>query len=452
MNYWLQEWYEHNEKRIYDLMQDIWEHPELSMKEYYATETIGKIMEADGFRTEYHDAEHFDDPNARPNTVIATWGSGKPVIGIIGELDALPGLGQKAVPYRDPIPGPGHGCGHNLMSAGAAGAAMAIKYAMEKEKLPGTVQLIETPAEEIGSGKALLAKNGVFSGLDMALMWHPFQIPIHFQRFTSLAIYGITFEFKGKGAHASAQPWNGRSALDALQLMNMGIEFLREHVDPDIWMHYYIKDGGVAPNIVPDHASADYLLRGPDGDVITGTFDRMINVAKGAALMTDTEMKYTVTSAGQCFYMNRALHKYVYEASKKVPPLTYTAEEYEYGRKLMESVTGKPAPEDNDKVLITKVLPYTDDVRQQGCCTDAAEMSHFCPTIHFWGGGRLLGMPSHHWCVTSVMGMSIGQKAGMYAYKILAQAGYDALTNPQFVKDCWADFEAQHIPPYVPRM
>ena len=452
MNRYLREWYDRHTDEVVAMMQDLWEHPELSLHEYHAARTMGRYMEEQGFRVEYHAAEDYDNPQAQPNTVIASWGEGEPVIGIIGEMDALPGLGQQAVPYRAPIEGPGHGCGHNLMAAGAAGAAAAVKYAMEKEGLKGTVRLIETPAEEIGCGKALLAKNGVFKGLDMALMWHPFQIYIHFERFTSLAIYGVTFEFEGKAAHASAAPENGRNALDALQLMNMGMEFLREHVPDSVWMHYYIKDGGDAPNVVPEHASAEYLLRAPDGEVIQSTFQRMLRVAEGAAMMTDTKMKYTVTSAGQCFYMNRALHRYVYEASRKVDPIVYTPEEYAYGRQLMESVTGKPAPEDDDKVLITRVLPYTDNVRQQGCCTDAAEMSHFCPTIHFWGGGRLFGMPSHHWCVTSVMGMSIGQKAGLYAYKVIAQAAYDALTNPQMVKDCWADFEAQHIPPYQPRM
>ena len=172
MNQSLQEWYEKNEQRVFDLMHDIWAHPELGLKTHYAAKATAAFAKSEGFEVDLRAAEDFHNPNAEPNTLIATWGSGKPVIGIVGELDALPNLGQDNVPCRAPLEGPGHGCGHNLMAGGAMAAASALRYAMEKEGLKGTVKLIEAPAEETGQGNYLLANEGVFEGLDMALVWH----------------------------------------------------------------------------------------------------------------------------------------------------------------------------------------------------------------------------------------------------------------------------------------
>ncbi|MGN1194162.1 MAG: hypothetical protein ACI4SB_01620 [Acutalibacteraceae bacterium] len=189
--------------------------------------------------------------------------------------------------------------------------------------------------------------------------------------------------------------------------------------------------------------------------LIDDLLDIVKKAAEGAAVMTGTQTKCKIISGVSGFIMNHALHRRAYEAALKVEPLSYTEEEYRFGRELIESVTGKKAPLADDDILITKIDPYSEKTRVMasgGCCTDAAEMSYFCPTLHYWGGGRLRGMPSHHWNVTALMGTSIAQKAGIYAYKILAQTAYDALTDPSFIEECRNEFNSLNVPPYKPRI
>ncbi|XCP83788.1 amidohydrolase [Roseburia hominis] len=286
INKYLAEWYERNEKKVRVLMHTLWAHPEVALKEYYACDTIVKFLQQQGFVTiETHAAENWKSSEERPNTVIASWGHGKPVIGIVGELDALPNLGNENVPRRQALEGPGHACGHNLMGGGAAAAASALRYAMEKEELHGTIRLIEAPAEEIGVGKAYLAKNGVFSDLDMALMWHPAQGKLDISPVNQTVAFRVEFSFYGKSAHASGMPWEGRSALDAVQLMNLGCEFMREHIKPHVRVHYYIPNGGSAPNIVPDYASVVYMFRALDDyGAAENVMERAVKCAEGQLL------------------------------------------------------------------------------------------------------------------------------------------------------------------------
>ena len=456
MNQSLQEWYDKNEDRVFALMHDIWEHPELGLKEHYSSRAAAEFAVQEGFHVELHAAEDFDNPDANPNTVIAVWGSGKPVIGIVGELDALPGLGQELVPYQSPISGPGHGCGHNLMAGGAVAAACALRYAMEKEGLSGTVKLVEAPAEETGCGKSLLAEAGVFADMDMALMWHSAPGELKFDPRPGQVAFKVKFEFFGKSAHAAGFPYRGRSALDAVQLMNIGCEFLREHTQRHVLIHYCITDGGVAPNVVPAYASAMYMFRADDDyDACNDAFQRAVRIAKGAAMMTDTEMKYTIDSVIPKFYLNLPLCGFVYEAYKKVPPLTYDEEDYRAAAALYQTLhEGKEIPDDPESILPTGIIPFSGSASDHCSCTDAADMSYYCPTIHYVGLGKVTGAAGHHWATTYCSGNGIGQKAGLYGYKILAQTGYDALTNPEIVKKCWEAFRAQNIPehPSVKKM
>ena len=439
MNPWIARWYEENAAQACALMHDIWEHPELGLEEEYASRAVGAYMERQGFRVELKNAEHFDDPQAKPNTVIATWGSGKPVIGILGELDALPGLGQQAVPYPAPIEGPGHGCGHNLMAGGAASAAAALKYAMEQEHVTGTVRMVGCPAEEIGRGRVALVKDGVFDGMDIALAWHPRQAPFDFDDWQSLANNHVLFEFHGVAAHAKASPWSGRSALDSAQLMNMAVEFQREHNTRDCRVHYVFRNGGRAPNVVPDYSAVYYYIRALNEHIDELT-DKVMNAAKGAAMMMGTTVDCTVESAVRGSQPNTTLNRHVYRAALKVPPLTYTPEEYAYARSVMEHITGEKAPEDNEQVLATSVLEPTGNVRQLKGSTDVSEVTRILPTCHFFGGGRCVGMPSHHWGVTALTGCSIGEKTSIYAHKIIAQAAWDALMHPEVIDACWDEF------------
>lgn len=448
MNRHLEEWYEKNETRARALMHDIWEHPELGLDTHYSARAAAAFVRAEGFLTELRAAEDFDNPEAEPNTVIATWGSGRPVIGIVGELDALPNLGQENVPHYAPLHGPGHGCGHNLMAGGAAAAACALRYAMEQEHLSGTVKLVEAPAEETGRGKYLLAEAGVFADMDMALMWHSGPGTLSFDPRGGQVAITAEFSFRGTSAHAAGYPYKGRSALDAVQLMNMGCEFLREHIQRHVLLHYCITNGGVAPNIVPDFASARYMFRADDDfDACNDAFERAVRVAEGAAMMTDTKMNCQVESLVPKFYVNVPLCGYVYEAAKKVPPLTYDDADYENAKALYQVLhPDGTLPENQEELLPTGYEPFSYARAARCSCTDAADMSYYCPTIHCWGLGKVKDAAGHHWNTTFCAGNGIGEKAGLYAYKIMAQTGYDALTNPEIVEKCWEEFKRQNIP------
>lgn len=449
LNQWIQDWYEKQEQKVMELMRAIWEHPELSLKEYFAAQAAADFARKEGFtRVELHAAEDFLNEEAKPNTVIAVWGSGKPVIGIVGELDALPDLGQECVPYHKAVPGPGHGCGHNTMAGCAAAAASALKYAMEKEGLKGTVKLVQAPAEEIGVGKAYLAKAGVFSDMDMALMWHPFYGPLDFSPFHEQIAFSVNFEFHGKAAHAAALAHEGRSALDAVQLMNMGCEFMREHVKKDTWMHYIITNGGSAPNTVPDYASSRYMFRALDDyDTAEHMFRRAVEIAKGAAMMTETRMEYQVTSVMPQFYFNRPLYTLMHDTALEIEPLTYTEEEYELAKELYRNVNpDKEMPEDREELLPTGVAPLSEMTGLS--CTDAADMSYFCPTVHFQGLARIRDCQGHSWNVTYLSGCPLGMKPAVYASKIIAQSAYKAVRDPKIVEACWEAYREQKIPPY----
>ena len=451
MNQYIAEWFENNNDRIMALMRDIWEHPELSLKEYYACKAMEKFAREEGFtHIEVRAAEDWNNPNANPNTLIASWGSGKPVIAVVGELDALPDLGQADTPERNKIDGPGHGCGHNTMGGGAAAAAAAVRYAMEKMELPGTIKMIQTPGEEIGRGKSYLGHHGVFDNVDMTLMWHPAPGPLDFCPVPQQVAMRVLFEFHGTAAHAAGLRWKGRSALDAVQLMNIGCEFLREHSQEHTQLHYCIVNGGSAPNIVPDYASVRYMFRAMDDyDAAVDLFERGVRCAKGAAMMTDTTVEYHVESMVPQYYYNAPLCRYFSDEAAKVPPLTYTQEEYEAVRELYRQVNREEPPTDPEELLPTGCMPYRKE-RGGACsnCTDAADMTYFGPSLHFQGLARPLKCPGHHWSATYCAGTSIGMKPAIYAYKIIAQAAIDALVDPSIVDECWKEYHNMNIPPH----
>lgn len=450
MNTYVKEWFENNEVKIYKLMRELWENPEVSLKEYHACEIMRRFAKEEGFTSvDTYAAEDWENKEAPPNTVIASWGSGKPVIAIVGELDALPGLGQKDVPSKQEIEGPGHGCGHNTMAGGASAAAASVRYAMEKMNLPGTVKLIQTPGEEIGRGKTYLARHGVFDKVDLTLMWHPAPGPLDFCPVPQQVAIRVLFEFHGIAAHAAGMRWDGRSALDAVQLMNMGCEFLREHVKENTWIHYNIVNGGEAPNIVPDYASVRYMFRSMDDyETAVELLQRGIKCAKGAALMTDTSFEYHVESVIPQYYYTKSLCKYMCEEAKKVPPLTYTEEEYKEVCELYRQVNGKEPPEDREELLPKKYLPYRETLGECSNCTDAADMTYFGPSLHFQGLARPKGCPGHHWSATFCAGTTVGMKPAVYAYKIIAQAAVDALEDTRIIDECWKEFKEMNVPPY----
>ena len=448
INKWIKEWYEENDADIKALMKDVWSHPEIGLNTEYSARACADFASSHGFENVMLKcAEDWENEDARKNTVIAEFGSGRPLIGIVGELDALPGLGQEAVPYKSSIEGPGHGCGHCLMAGGAAAAACALRYAMEKDGLKGTLRFIEAPAEEIGTGKGWLAKNGQFDDMDVALIWHPGSNDLDYDPRSSVAIYDVEFRFSGKTSHAMGA-WNGRSALDAVQLMNMGCEFMREHVVPGSYFHYCITSGGLAPNVVPDHAAVRYFFRSRGG--LTGAkelFDRACKVADGAAMMTETEVEKHINMTMPDLIYNIPLCRFLYEVTEKMPPLEYTDEEFAFARELYKNVMGKEAPEENDQVLPVKLSPFHDKPDGvKSSATDASYMSYLCPTMHSAGGGNLMGGPGHHWAVTCTAGSTIGQKAAIYGYKALAQGAYEIFTHPEVCEEFWEYQKSLNLP------
>ena len=446
MNETIKKWYEGRYEEIDALRNDFWSNPETAFEEFYACKRTADYLKENGFE----DIHVFDaeEKGNEPNTVIAKYGSGKPVIGICSELDALPGLGQDAVPYYSPKEGAGHGCGHCLMASAGVTAAVAFKEVMKAEKLGGTLVFIGCPAEETLAGKAVLARDGYFDELDVALIWHPGGRDMDFSTGMEMAATtNILFEFFGKTAHGGT-PWQGRSALDAAELMNVGVQYLREHVTQDCRMHYVYRDGGEAPNIVPEHASVYYFLRSREennDDLVR----RVKLIAEGAAKMTETEVKWTVEAGCHSYHANKVLSKYGYESAIKVPPITYTEEEYKFAREMYKNATGKEAPEEEDKVLPSKVLKGTYTPGYAGGSTDVADLAMKCPTIQLSGYGCAMGLPGHHWTVVATSGMSIGTKAVIHASMSMAQFAYDMLKNPSIIEEAKEEFKEDYPNPYI---
>ena len=401
MNDYIQLWYDEYETEARTLMHDIWEHPEFAMEEYYTAGRLAGFMKEQGFETRTFNAKEPQSQSAPHNTVYAKWGSGKPVIGILGELDSLKGLGQENVPYYSPVPG----CGQ-----------------------------------------------GYFDDMDVCLMWHPGGHELKFAGYTNMALTSILFEYFGKTAHG-VRAWNGRSALDACELMNIGVNYLREHMTPECSIHYVYEDGGDMPNVVPEHASVFYYIRSRDEEN-RELVERVKAVAQGAAIMTETKLKMTLRTYCRGNFPAIALNRYVYEEVKKIPPLTYSGEDYEFARKLHRNFFEEEPPEEPDALIPVKTSPVKDwdSIPFFRGTSDVGDVSHILPTIQLSGLGEVAGTRAHHWTVTAAAGTAIGEKAAVYTSKIISQSALDILKNPGLVEGFWKDFtesrNARKLPPY----
>lgn len=435
----IKKWFLEHREQVEKLAQDIFAHPELSAEEEYACCVTGEFMEKYGFEVK----KIIIPPAQVENCLIAKWGSGKPVIGILGEYDALPGLGQEPVPYRAPIEGPGHGCGHCLMAAGCAGGAAALKAAMEENHISGTVILFGCPAEEGLGGKVQMLQTGCFDGVDVCISWHdggPFRVAEH----VTQSLVGVEFIFRGQASHAACDPEKGRSALDALQMMNLGTEFLREHVKDSVRMHYIIQNGGIRPNIVPDYASAYYYIRSDNFRSVSEVLERVKNIARGAALMTDTKASFRIISGGHEPILNHTLNKSLFDSAQKVPNIKYDEKDYLFAKELYKNINGKKAPEELDLegrefiygkcgVLPTHFSNLLGYGWPEAGATDVNDVSQVIPTVQLFGGS-VMGIGGHNWGVTAAAGSSVGRKASIQAGKYIAQFGLDIFQNPEIVE------------------
>jgi aminobenzoyl-glutamate utilization protein B len=425
------------------LSDQIWEYAETALKEYRSSKVLADYAEAQGFRVTRGVAE-------LPTAFIAEFGSGKPVIGIMGEYDALPGISQKVQPTREPLVsgGGGHGCGHNLFGAGSLGAALAVKELIQAGKLKGTIRFYGTPAEESVGGKIYMARAGLFNDLDVCLDWHP-DVEIAASTQSSQAIIDFIVEFKGKAAHAAADPWNGRSAVDGLEAFTDGVNMLREHVRPSVRMHYAIMAGGDVPNVVPEYAKVWMWVRDSKRSGVDEVFARVKDIAQGAAMIAGVESKITIQTGDYEILVNRTGAQALQKNLEMLGPITYTPEEIAFAKKIQEEQGG------NQTGLDGAIHPLKETAETPpGGSTDVGDISWIVPEITLVATTAPANTAWHGWSVVACGGMSIGHKGLVLAAKSLGMTIVDLFENEQLRKDIRNEFEQRrggHVyKPYIP--
>ena len=420
---------EKHQQELISLSDQIWGFAEIAMKETKSSKVLSDYAEAQGFKVTRGVAEI-------PTAFIAEFGSGKPIIGVLGEFDALPGLSQKAQPTKEAFleGAPGHGCGHNMFGAGSLGAALAIKELIAAGKLKGTIRFYGTPAEEDLAGKVYMARAGLFNDLDVCLDWHPdYENKANMQ--SSQAITDYTISFKGKSAHAAADPWNGRSALDAAELFNIGINFLREHVKPSVRMHYVYTKAGKVPNVIPDEASVWLWIRDSKRSGVAEVSERMKDIAKGAALMAGVQYNIKLNNGLYEILINETGAKTLQNNMNFVGPVTYTKEELAFGDKIMKEY-GLEAKGINGNI---KPLETT-KADPTGGSTDVGDVSYIVPEITLLATTAPFEAPWHSWVVVACGGMSIGHKGMLFTSKSLGTTMVDLFENEKLRSDIKEEF------------
>ncbi len=410
----------------------IWEYAELGYHEDKSSALLQRDLKEAGFRIEAAVA-------GEPTAFIATYGQGGPVIGILGEFDALPGLSQAAVPDRTPVQAaaPGHGCGHNLLGSGAALAAVALKEYMVQNHVTGTLRYYGTPAEEGGDGKVYMVRAGVFRDVDVVLHWHPADRN-SVANGGALAITSAKFLFHGVAAHAAMAPDRGRSALDAVMLMGTGIEYMREHIPSNARIHYIISNGGAAPNIVPDTAELFLYARSPSLETLDGIWGRIVKAGQGAAMMTETTLEVKILGSDNNILANDALAKVAQRNLEEVGGFRYSADEQHFAEELQKSLPAGGARDLASTAVIEPLRPF--DPNEPAASTDVGDVSWNVPTIGFTAATFVPGVVPHTWQAAACAGTSAGQKAMVVAAKVLAVTGADLFTHPQLIREAKLDF------------
>lgn len=449
---------------LYDIIEDhapsiialsdqIWELSELSMEEYRSAEYYCQLLEQEGFQVQRQLC-------GIPTAFSGQFGSGSPRIGILGEFDALSGLSQQAgSTQRQCVSegGNGQGCGHNLLGAGAFGAALAIKKALEAGKLQGTVIFYGCPGEEGCAGKTFMARDGMFRDLDAALTWHPGDTN-EIKVGASAACIQVEYSFQGLAAHAANDPYNGRSALDAVELMHVGVQFLREHMPPNSSIHYSITDGGgVSPNVVQAGAKTIFMVRGETVRKAKALLKRVDNIAKGAALMTDTQVTSRQLDGTASTVGNQVLEQVMYENLNQAPIPVYTEAERTYAHALRQTFQPelpgeltKTNPsvrsfvlretENGQRDINDFIMPYVPCWNYSPGSTDVGDVSWLTPTAQFTTATWVSGSPGHSWQNVSIGRTSIAHKGMLQAAKILAGTAWDLMTNPALLAKAREEF------------
>ncbi len=412
----------------------IWDNAEVGFKEYKSSALLQKTLSDAGFAVQAGVAD-------MPTAFVGTFGSGKPVIGILAEYDALPGLSQVAEPdkkIRDGKTSAGHGCGHHLFGTASVAAAIELKNQLLKNNLKGTIKLYGCPAEEGGSGKVYLVRAGLFNGVDVVLHWHP-SSKNGANPNSSLANISAKFRFHGLSAHAAAAPERGRSALDGVESMDYMVNMMREHIPSDTRIHYVITDGGKAPNVVPDFSEVYYYVRHPKPKMVQDIFERVVKCAKGAAMGTETTVDYEIIGGTYNLLPNVTLSKVMYDNLVKVGGVQYTEAEKDFGKKIGATFVNMPIDyTDNEKIE-----PFVDRSKMDGTggSTDVSDISWVVPTVGLSTATWSPGVPAHSWQAVACGGTEIGTKGMINAAKTLAATGLDLFTSPQTIETATAEFK-----------
>ncbi|RUS58059.1 amidohydrolase [Kurthia sp. 3B1D] len=428
------------------IAKDIWDHPQLGYSERYASTLQQQTLKEAGFRVSANIGEV-------ETAFVAECSSGSPIIGILGEFDALPGLSQAVSPTLEPLEkdAPGHGCGHNLLGTAGLEAVIALKKYMEEHHIEGTLRYYGCSAEELLSGKTFMARAGVFDDLDLVYTWHPGT----FNMTTNLsmqALSSVEFFFHGRTAHAAAAPHLGRSALDAVELTNVGANYLREHVPDGSRIHYQITNGGLAPNVVPDNASVLYFLRGKNRAEVDDLLRRLHLVAEGAAMMTETTVTAEIKAGCYDTLPNLTLNEVMYDNAQLLPDISYTAEEQAFARTLQQNidpsvVAGSKASmaqmgfqETTDLAQGFQHIPQMFRIPMPGS-SDIGDVSWITPMGQIMTTCAPSAVQLHTWQATASFGSSIGMKGMHLAAQIMAGAALDSFTNPDIIQKAREEFD-----------
>ncbi len=408
----------------------IWNYAELGYKETQSSLLHQNTLKQNGFTVEFGVA-------SIPTAFVATYGSGAPVIGILAEFDALPGLSQEAKPEKSAVKGKdaGHGCGHHLFGTASVAAGIEIKKLIEAGTLKGTVKVYGCPAEEGGSGKVYMVRAGLFKNVDVVLHWHPGN-ENSVTMTSALANSSAKFRFYGISAHAAGAPQKGRSALDGVESMNYMVNMMREHIPQETRIHYVITNGGKAPNVVPDFAEVYYYVRHPQKAEVKEIFDRVVNAAKGAALGTGTTMDYEIIGGTHDLLLNRTLAEVMQINLEKVGGVNYTETEIDFARKIQSSFMF-------DAPLITsvgKVQPLKLIGDAGGGSTDVGDVSYTVPTVGMRSATWVAGVPAHSWQAVACGGTDIGIKGLVVAAKTIALTAVDLYNNPALISKAKEEF------------
>jgi aminobenzoyl-glutamate utilization protein B len=409
----------------------IWDFAEVGYKETKSSALHVQNLKAAGFTVETGVADI-------PTAFVATYGSGTPVIGILAEFDALPGLSQEANPTKKSIDGKnaGHGCGHHLFGTASVSAGIAIKKLIEEKKLTGTIKVFGCPAEEGGSGKVYMVRAGLFNNVDAVIHWHPDDVN-GVTTTSALANKSAKFRFYGISAHASAAPEQGRSALDAVEAMDNMVNMMREHIPQETRIHYIITNGGKAPNVVPDFAEVYYYVRHPKRGDVVDIFDRVVKAAEGAALGTGTSMKYEIIGGTHDLLINKTLNEVMQSNLEKVGGITYTKEEIAFAEKLQPTFFTKAPPIESANTI--KPLSYQSEGNQGS--TDVGDVSYAKPTVGLRVATWVPGTPAHSWQAVAAGGTEIGTKGMLVASKTMALTAIDFMLKPSIIAAATEEFK-----------